>query len=128
MEAMDALRWVVVGLGLWLASGTLLSLSHHPHWYVRGWDFPRVLIAVLAFGCGAAYRAFFFAERWPEIAFLAALGAVIAYQVSRIVAFTPLARKRVQPARGTPGEDSFGLAISNVLMENDRYDRWLAVM
>src|SRR5688500_2757638 len=106
---MEALRWALVVLGLWLASGTALGLSRHPHWYIRGWDFPRVLIAALALGCGVAYRALFFDHRWWEIAFLAALGAVIAYQASRIVAFTPLARKRVQPARGTPGEDSFRL-------------------
>ena len=125
---MEALHWTVFVLGLWLVSGTAISLSHHPHWYVRGWDFPRVLIAALAFACGAVYRAFFFDERWYEIAFLTALGAVIAYQVSRIVAFTPLARKRVKPARGRPGDASFRLAVSNVLMENDRYDLWRSVM
>jgi endonuclease/exonuclease/phosphatase (EEP) superfamily protein YafD len=125
---MEALRWVVVGLGLWLASGTLLSLSHHPHWYVRGWDFPRVLIAALAFICGAVYRALFWGERRLEIAFLFALGAVIVYQVSRIVAFTPLARKRVRPAKGSRGDSSFRLVISNVLMENDKHDLWRSVI
>ena len=98
MKRMEALRWALVALGLWLISGTALSLSHHPHWYVRGWDFPRVLIAALALACGVAYRALFFDGGWPEIAFLAALGAVIAYQVSRIVAFTPLAPE-AGPAR-----------------------------
>lgn len=128
MEGMEALRWTLVVLGLWLASGTALSLSHHPHWYVRGWDFPRVLIAVLAFACGAAYRALFFDGHWTESAFLVILGAVVAYQVSRIVAFTPLARKRVAAARGVPGERSFRLAISNVLMENESHDLWRTVM
>ena len=125
---MEALRWGLVVFGLWLASGTALSLSRHPHWYVRGWDFPRVLIAGLALSCGAAYRALVFEGRPLEIAFLAALGAVVAYQVSRIVAFTPLARRRVRPAKGSPGDTSFRLAISNVLMENERYDLWLSVM
>jgi hypothetical protein len=83
MEKLEALRWTLVVLGLWLASGTAISLSRHPHWYVRGWDFPRVLIAALAFAVGAAYRALFFDARWQEIAFLGALGAVVAYQVSR---------------------------------------------
>jgi len=128
MSAMGALRWTLVLLGLWLVSGTALGLSRHPHWYVRGWDFPRMLIAALALACGGAYRALFFAGRWYEIAFLAALGAVLAYQASRIVAFTPLARKRVRPARGRPGDASLRLAISNVLMENDRYDLWQSVI
>lgn len=127
-DDVETLRWALVAFGVWLVTGTALSLSHHPHWYVRGWDFPRVLIAALAFGCGVAYRAFFFEGRWPEIVFLFSLGAVIAYQASRIVAFTPLARKRVRPATGAPGDSSFRLAISNVLMENDRYDLWRKVM
>jgi endonuclease/exonuclease/phosphatase (EEP) superfamily protein YafD len=125
---MEAVRWAIVAVGLWLVSGTALSLSHHPHWYVRGWDFPRVLIAALSLACAAAYRALFFGERWYEIAFLAALGAVIAYQVSRIVAFTPLARKRVRPATGRPGDSSFRLAVSNLLQENEQHDRWLKVI
>lgn len=125
---MEFVRWVLLLGGLWLITGTALGLSHHPHWYVRGWDFPRVLIAALALACGVAYRALFFDYRWPEIAFLAGLGAVICYQASRIVAFTPLARKRVLPATGEPGDSSFRLAISNLLQENDRYDQWRAVI
>lgn len=125
---MEVLRGALALFGLWLISGTALGLSRHPHWYVRGWDFPRVLIAALSLACGAAYRAFFFGGRWYEIAFLAALGAVVAYQVSRVLAFTPLARKRVRPATGSPGDASFRLAISNVLMENDRYDLWRKVV
>ena len=54
---MEGLRWGLVVLGLWLVSGTALSVSHHPHWYIRGWDFPRVLIVALALACGVAYRA-----------------------------------------------------------------------
>ena len=76
------------------SSGTALSLSHHPHWYVRGWDFPRVLIAVLSLASGVLYRAFFFEERWWEIAWLAALGAVICYQASRD-------RRLLRPWRGS---------------------------
>ena len=125
---MEALRWIVVVLGAWLVSGTLLGLSHSPHWYVRGWDFPRVLIAALAFACGAAYRAFFFEQRWYDAAFLVALGASIAYQVSSSVACTPLAARRVRPAKGSPGDSSFRLVISNVLMENERHDLWRSVI
>jgi endonuclease/exonuclease/phosphatase (EEP) superfamily protein YafD len=124
----DALRWALALFGLWLISGTALSLSHHPHWYVRGWDFPRVLIAGLAFATGVAYRAFVFEGRWYEVAFLAALGAVIAYQASRTVAFTPLARKQVRNAVRPSPERTFRLAISNLLQENREHQRWLSVM
>ncbi len=125
---MDVLRWVTVALGVWIVSGTALSLTHHPHWYVRGWDFPRVLIAALALLCGVVWRALFFDGRWDDVAFLTALGAVIAYQMSRIVAFTPLWPKRVVAATGRPGDASFRLAVSNVLMENEQCDRWRTVI
>jgi endonuclease/exonuclease/phosphatase (EEP) superfamily protein YafD len=122
------LRIVLLAFGSWLASGTAIGLSHSPHWYVRGWDFPRVLIAVLALVTGAAYRALFFEERWWEIAWLTALGAVICYQAYRTVAFTPIAPKQVKWSTRKRGECSFRLAISNVLQENDQHDRWLSVM
>lgn len=122
------LRVALVGFGLWLISGTALGLTRSPHWYVRGWDFPRVLIAALALGCGVAYRALVFQDRPWEMAFLAGLGAVIAYQASRTVAFTPLARKQVQDARPGATEARLRLAISNVLMENRDHARWLSVV
>ena len=122
------LRILLLAFGTWLASGTALGLSHSPHWYVRGWDFPRVLIAALALGTGAAYRVLFFEQRWWEIAWLVALGAVIAYQASRTVAFTPLSPKQVQWSTRKRGECSFRLAISNVLQENEERERWLSVV
>ena len=122
------LRWLLVAFGVWLASGTALSLSHHPHWYVRGWDFPRILIAALSLASGALYRVFFFQERWWEVAWLAALGAVICYQASRTIAFSPLARKQVMRSTRPPGACSFRLAVSNLLQENEEHERWRSVI
>ena len=118
----------MLAFGGWLISGTALSLSHHPHWYVRGWDFPRVLIAALSLAAGVAYRAFFFEERWWEIAWLFALGAVICYQASRTVAFAPIAPKQVQWSTRGRGDCSFRLAISNLLQENEEHERWRSVI
>ena len=42
------LHWALAAMGVWLITGTLLNFSNHPHWYIRGWDFPRVLTAALA--------------------------------------------------------------------------------
>ena len=122
------MRIVLLAFGTWLVSGTALGLSHSPHWYVRGWDFPRILIAALSLGTGAAYRVLFFEGRWWEIAWLAALGAVICYQASRTVAFTPLAPKQVEWSTRQAGECSFRLAISNLLQENEEHERWLSVI
>src|SRR5690554_2487392 len=38
---------VLIATGL-LVAATLLPLSRHPHWFVRGMDFPRLQLAVIA--------------------------------------------------------------------------------
>jgi hypothetical protein len=38
----------LVLVSLWIATGTAINLSRHPHWYIRGWDFPRPVIVALA--------------------------------------------------------------------------------
>jgi hypothetical protein len=38
----EILQWTLALAGVWLISGTLMNFSSHPHWYIRGWDFPRV--------------------------------------------------------------------------------------
>ncbi|MEP4681944.1 MAG: endonuclease, partial [Rhodopirellula bahusiensis] len=30
-----------------LVFGSLAPLSPHPHWFIRGWDFPRVQIVII---------------------------------------------------------------------------------
>jgi hypothetical protein len=51
----EILQWTLALAGVWLISGTLLNFSSHPHWYIRGWDFPRVLTAGLALMVAAAW-------------------------------------------------------------------------
>ena len=41
----EILKWTLALAGVWLVSGTLMNFSSHPHWYIRGWDFPRVIAA-----------------------------------------------------------------------------------
>ena len=126
-----ALRVGVIALGLFMAGGTLLSLSRHPHWFIRGWDFPRVLIGAFAIFAGATYALVPFGpETWTlwEIAFLVAVGACVAWQAYKIYPYTPLASKAVQRAERPPDGRSLRLVASNVEMENDMHDRWLEVV
>jgi hypothetical protein len=58
----------------------LLNFSRHPHWFIRGWDFPRVHIAVLAALCGVAYALFFSVGHWYEWGFVLALAAGVVWQ------------------------------------------------
>ena len=111
-----------------MAGGTLLSLSRHPHWFIRGWDFPRVLIASLAALSAASYL-FFFAGRWYDWAFLFVVGGSILWQLYKIFPYTPLAPTPVKRARQATGKDgTFRMVVSNVQMENQAFDQWVTVV
>ena len=123
-----ALQWTLLGLGLLMAAGSALSLSHSSHWAVRGWDFPRAQIAAVAALSGALYAALFFHGHGYEWAFLAAVAACVLWQGFKILPYTPLARIRVEPARRAREGATLKLLISNVLMENQEHKRFLAVV
>jgi endonuclease/exonuclease/phosphatase (EEP) superfamily protein YafD len=122
-----ALQVLLILIGLWLISGTVLNFSKHPHWYIRAWDFPRVGVAALAAAVGIVY-AIFFRARWWDGMFLASLGFVLARQLYMIYPYTPIARKTVQRSDRPPGDESIRLLMSNVLMENREHERWLKVV
>ncbi len=130
---MRLLRWLVVGLGLFVQAGTLLSLSRSPHWIARMWDFPRVQITALAAFSGSIFSAFFL-RRCKPLDWVFLLGNIlcVAWQGRRIFPYTRIAPIRVKPSmeakpmkRGMHRENSLRLLISNVLMENRSYDRLL---
>jgi endonuclease/exonuclease/phosphatase (EEP) superfamily protein YafD len=125
--SMVILEILLTLLAVWLISGTLLNLSKHPHWYVRGWDFPRVFTMLLAGGVAAAFGVLFHSVWW-HWAMLAGLAFVIARQIYLIFPYTPLAPKEVKRSTQPWGDDCLRLVISNVLMENTEHDLWMRVI
>jgi endonuclease/exonuclease/phosphatase (EEP) superfamily protein YafD len=122
------LEWGTVALGLFMAGGTLLSIvSRSAHWFVRGWDFPRPLIASLALLAGLPYAAFFFDNDLFGWVFLGAVGGCVAWQTYRIAPYMPLAPVTVQDANPVDPDASLRLLTSNVQQGNTKYDRWLQV-
>lgn len=107
------------------AAGTLLSFSRNTHWIFRVWDFPRAQIAVVAAAAGAIYARFFFRRRPSETALVAASGAVVAYQIYRIHAYTPLVRPTVRRVTRVDPRNRIRLLIANVLTGNRDYPRLL---
>lgn len=128
---------------LFLVAGTLLSLSSSPHWFVRGWDFPRVQIIVVGWLLVAA--------TYLVQATLAAPSAVPAWPVLvaavyltgwhgfSIYPYTFLAEKQSKPSSNSRSPDSnvhahridpssIRVVISNVKMENDQYQKWMTTM
>ena len=125
----EILQWTLALTGVWLISGTLLNFSSHSHWYVRGWDFPRVFAAGLALIVAAAWAWTCLDDwRWWDGVFLALLAGVVGVQVWNIYPYTPLARPQV--LRSGRGDDvpSISLVATNVLIENRAFDQWREVI
>ena len=125
---MTALLWINVAVGLFLGAGTLLSFSSHPHWFVRGWDFPRVQIAGLAALSGALHAAIFFSDSWRDWGYCAAMLLCVAWQSYKIRPYTRLHSVQVQLAKHKQADTSLQLLICNVQMENRRYDAFLQLV
>jgi endonuclease/exonuclease/phosphatase (EEP) superfamily protein YafD len=122
------LRWTSIVVGLSMVAGTLLNLSRSPHWFVRGWDFPRVQIALLAGGAGAIYSWCCNDGGLYDWLFLAAVLACVLWQVSRIYPYTTVAPVRVQPSQRSSDERRLRMLICNVQMENTAYERLLRLV
>lgn len=123
---MIVLQIILALVGLWLISGTLLNFSKHPNWYIRGWDFPRVFTAAIAFAVGIVY-AMFFHGRWWDWGLIAGLAFVIARQLYMIYPYTPIAPQKVKQSTQPAGDHRFRLVMSNVLQENEEHEKWLKV-
>lgn len=121
------LHVILVTVAAWLISGTLLNLSKHPHWYVRGWDFPRAITAAMAAAVGISY-AVFFHGRWWDWLLLMGLVFVIARQLWMIYPYTRVGRTTVKQSTQPEGEHRLRLLMSNVLQENTEHTKWMEVV
>ena len=111
---------VVVGiLTAIVALVTVLPFWRTHHWWVRVCDFPRLQVAIATIIL--LVSTIFVAEGWIRIVMMAAQLAVLTYQFMRIFPFTPLARREMGLDSGTDG--TVTIMASNVLMENEHYDR-----
>ena len=124
------LRWTSIVVGLSMVAGTLISLSRSPHWFVRGWDFPRVQIALLASGAAAIYMWCCYEGTLLGRLFLGAVVACVLWQVVRIFPYTPLAPRRVQRSRRALSNERrrLRMLISNVQMENTAHERLIQLV
>lgn len=107
---------------------TLLSLVRHPHWIFRTWDFPRVQIASTGALAGVSYALLCFRGTPGEWLTLLGGAAAMTFQVVKIWPYTPFAGKRVERADKQDDASTVSLMVSNVLMENEQHDRFLATV
>ena len=133
----QAFQIISIAVLLVLAAGSLLNLSRHPHWFVRGWDFPRVQILALGLLAAAVYvvleavrEGSRLVESWSGIDWIApaAAGFLVAWHGFRILPYTPIAPRQVIDATSWDDARRFRLVVSNVLAENTDHQRWIDVI
>ena len=91
-------------------------------WWIRGWDFPRVQIAIV--GLILVPLIWFFSDWAPELVVLL-LALALVYQGLRILPFTPLWRKEVRMAEADEG--TIRVVSANVEMVNEDHESFLEV-
>ncbi|MEJ6398984.1 endonuclease/exonuclease/phosphatase family protein [Yoonia sp. 208BN28-4] len=116
------LFWLVAAFVLFT---TLAPLTDSVQWWIRGWDFPRIHIAIVA----AVTILIGFGVMRPSVAITCVLllGCLV-YQLYRIYPYTSLATQEIALAENVPAEDQVKLLSSNVLMENDDPTRLQALI
>lgn len=101
---------------------TLVPLLRHEGWWVRGFEFPAMQIAVVtALSCGACVWIFGWPEGWglwlPAVLFGCTL-----FQLGRILPYTRLFPRQIQTARQARPKDQINIIVANVLMTNRNAD------
>jgi endonuclease/exonuclease/phosphatase (EEP) superfamily protein YafD len=114
-------------LGALLVLPTILPLSTVPWWWVRVWDFPRLQLAILYLVAIALL--YVLAPRgWSRFIIACALVLCLAYQLSWIYAYLPIAPIQTQRATTTSRQHALRIMVANILMTNRSAEKFLQVV
>ncbi|WP_442512009.1 endonuclease/exonuclease/phosphatase family protein [Novipirellula sp. SH528] len=113
-----------------LVAGSLLNLSSNPHWFVRGWDFPRAQIVGIGFVVTLVY---FVTNAVLEGSFgtktaLVMIGFfifLVIWHGIRILPYTKVAKPQALSTEHVSDDRSIRVVVSNLLQENENHDLWL---
>ncbi|KAA5542789.1 endonuclease [Roseiconus nitratireducens] len=116
-----------------LALGSLLNLSVRSHWFIRGWDFPRIQIIAISLLIAAVYFLAEAIEGWPQMtpmawAVVGLTTFIIAWHLYRVLPYTPLWAKQTEKSPIIDSQRTLRLVISNVEMYNESYGLWIATI
>ncbi|UTA47796.1 endonuclease/exonuclease/phosphatase family protein [Simiduia sp. 21SJ11W-1] len=116
----DLMPWL--GVAILLAS--LLPLWHFEHWLVRGWDFPRFQVALIASVFVLVQGLWVGVNSWLDGVALGCGLVAVVIQWWWVLPYTPLFPAEV--ARATREGPALSLMTSNVLMTNRNAEKLLA--
>lgn len=110
-------------LTLLLVIVTLLPLWRHPHWLVRGWDFPRLQLAVFALFLLIANA--FAQSHWLVIV---VCFVCLGWQLWWILPYTRLWRQEVKTANGENSHRRLRIITANVLTPNRQANKLITLV
>jgi endonuclease/exonuclease/phosphatase (EEP) superfamily protein YafD len=111
-------RWLLVALGVTAIAVTVLALVPSNERWVRIWDFPRVQIAACLAVVLLLLPFVAFPRRRLKLVFAVLLATALAWQVSNIWPYTPLAAPQAEAAADCPVDSRIDLLVANVLIDN----------
>ena len=125
----DILRfYIVAAIAGILVVLTLLPLSRHDAWWVRGLDFPRLQIALALAVTAAAEVVLLDFSNTSAWILLAVTLAALLYQASWIVPHTKFFPREVKPSVTADTPNTIRLMNANVLMPNRASDALLRIV
>ncbi|GAB3102502.1 endonuclease/exonuclease/phosphatase family protein [Pseudomaricurvus hydrocarbonicus] len=107
---------------------TLLPFSRHPHWLIRGADFPRLQFALMAIALLLAQLMFLDSSATGTRLLMGVTALCLGYQLWWILPYTPLWPQEVQTARNRCAERQLSILTSNVLTPNRNAAALLALV
>jgi len=125
---MDMKEGILLALTFLMVLLTFLPLWKNPHWSIRGLDFPRLQLCVLAFALLLA-QALLLSYSEPLQMFISGVAIVcLAYQAWWIIPYTWLWPKEVKSAGTNDDKPRIKVMAANVLTPNRQADRLKALV
>jgi endonuclease/exonuclease/phosphatase (EEP) superfamily protein YafD len=113
---------------LLLLTSTLLPVSQHPHWIVRGMDFPRLQLAVLALLLLIAQSLLLDLSQGAAWLLLVITLSCLCWQLWWIAPYTPFWRVEVKAAQHSAAQDRLSIITVNVCTPNRNAEKLLALV
>ncbi len=143
MTFINLLAYVHFVILVLLTCGSLLTVSSSAHWFIRGWDFPRVQLVALGWIVTGSY---FVMDNVvsPEIqipawAVIAPATFLSVWHGIRIIPYTPLFPAQAKSSKAKSSiavtddhqlgkNATLRVVVSNVEEENQHYELWMKVI
>ncbi|MBT8362745.1 MAG: endonuclease [Desulfobacterales bacterium] len=107
---------------------TLLPLSRHPHWIIRGMDFPRLQFGIFAASLLVAHFLFLDIQMFITQALVSATTSCLIWQIWWILPYTFLWPREVKTSSDGNSESQLSILTSNVLTTNRNADALIGLV